>query len=105
MGSAFSQELKATTNRSVYNKLYKHYLEHNGKIMCSRCRYHKGENDTNKWYGEHPDYKHSKYTEIITKYPNWKLISKNRKQWMSKKYKLKSMYWSHFDVWFDYIEI
>lgn len=68
-----------TTNRGEFNRVYKDYLEHkkNG-IHCSYCKYHRGENRTNKYYGG--------INEI--RYPNWKLVSKNRKQWMRKQLKI-----------------
>jgi len=69
-----------TTNRGEFNCAYKRYLEHKGKIHCSYCKYHKGENKTTKWYGG--------FDEDIT-YPNWKLVSKNKKQWMKKPTKIK----------------
>lgn len=67
---------KSTTNRGEFNRAYKEYLESTGKIHCSYCGYHRGENKTSKWYGGYVDEK--------IKYPNWKLVSKNRKQWMKK---------------------
>jgi hypothetical protein len=67
---------KSTTNRGEFNRAYKAYLEHSGQIYCSFCGYHRGENKTSKWYGG--------YKEDRVKYPNWKLVSKNRKQWMGK---------------------
>ena len=65
-----------TTNRGEFNRAYKFYLEHkSGGINCSRCPYHRGENRT-KYYG---GFIHKSVT-----YPNWKMVSKNRKQWMKK---------------------
>jgi hypothetical protein len=70
------EEYKTTTNRSVYNKLRKRYLE--GRyINCSYCKYHKGENITHNFYGG--------FVGGKIKYPSWKLVTKNRKQWMDKK--------------------
>jgi len=77
--------MKTTSNRSVYNKSRKIYLERNGLIKCSRCPYHRVENDTRKWYGEHGYFKR-------TRKPNWKLVSKNRKQWMEKPLMIKRDY-------------
>lgn len=65
-----------TINRSVYNKLRKHYLKIGGDIRCSYCKYHKVENYNGDWYGG--------YKKDNIKYPNWKMVSKNRKQWMKK---------------------
>jgi hypothetical protein len=65
-----------STNRAEFNRAYKSYLERKGKISCSRCKYHRGENDKREWYGcMGDDIKYSKQ-------PNWKLTSKKRKQWM-----------------------
>lgn len=71
---------KNTNNRSSYNKLYKRELESNGLISCSRCKYHRGENNGFKHYG---GYEGKRIT-----LPNWKLVSKNKKQWMIKPMKL-----------------
>lgn len=82
-----------TTNRSEFNRAYKSYLEHrkNG-IHCSYCRYHKGENKTTKHYGG---------TNKLL-YPNWKFVSKNRKQWMKKPIKLKEkLFGGCKEVWID----
>jgi len=38
------EEMEYTSNRSVFNKCRKWYLESIGNIHCARCRYHKGEN-------------------------------------------------------------
>lgn len=76
--------VKTTTNRGEFNRAYKEYLERKGKISCSRCEYHKNENYTGKWYGGHGDEK--------VKLPNWKLVSKNPKQWMVKPIKKKIRY-------------
>lgn len=85
--------LKKTTNRSVYNKLYKKQLEQRGKIRCSYCGYHSGENDKKNWYGTIFCFKDKKHR---IKYPSWKMVSKNSKQWMKKpiKFKLKTLKWS-----------
>jgi len=76
-----------TNNRSYYNKLRKFYLAVDGKISCSFDKYHKGENNTNNWYGGFHD-DNGYYKEKKLKYPNWKLVSKNKKQWMNKKLKI-----------------
>ncbi len=80
------QELRKTTNRSVYNKLYKKELDKRGKIKCSLDGYHRGENDDSKYYGV-------SWMEASQdpkpRYPSWKLTSKNRKQWMKKRLKIK----------------
>lgn len=65
-----------TASRYVYNRSRKEFLEKNGEIYCSRCPYHRVENITKKRY-----YGNSR--EGI-RHPSWKLVSKNRKQWMKK---------------------
>ena len=37
-------EYQWTANRRLYNRLRKLWLFKRGKIFCSRCRYHKGDN-------------------------------------------------------------
>lgn len=78
--------MDTTDNRSVYNKSRKEYLERKGKIHCSWCAYHRGENDERKFYGST-----IKWIGFISggkvkkvRYPNWKLVSKNGKQWNKK---------------------
>jgi len=73
--------LDTSTNRGEFNRAYKHYLEKKGKIHCSYCGYHRGENRTTKCYG---GYVVRVNGHTKTSYPNWKLVSKNRKQWMKK---------------------
>ena len=73
-----------TTNRYEFNRCRKMYLEQKGKIRCCWCGYHVGENQTNKWYGVY-DYG----DKIFKRYPNWKLSTKNKKQWMDKSIKTK----------------
>ena len=75
----------STTNRGEFNRAYKRYLEHivDG-IGCSYCKYHRGENTTTKWYGGYIDEK--------IRHPSWKLVGKNKKQWMNKPIKIESDY-------------
>jgi len=68
--------LKETMSRKVYNIARKFWLEHDGQIYCSYCKYHRGENCTKKYYGGD--------THFGVRYPSWKLASKNKKQWMKK---------------------
>jgi hypothetical protein len=70
-----------TANRYEFNRVRKRFLEHKGEIRCTYCRYHRGDNQTNMFYGS--------YGRHI-KYPNWKLVSKNKKQWMNKPIKIKT---------------
>ena len=77
-------EVKRTTNRSVFNRAYKQHLERLGKIHCSYCMYHKSENDSTKYYYIEED---------DARYPNWKLSTKNSKQWEFKKLKLNEKFY------------
>ena len=72
---------KSTTNRGEFNRAYKVYLEKKARIHCSRCSYNRGENDTRKCYGGYAE-------DGGIKFPNWKLVSKNEKQWMPKTLKI-----------------
>ncbi len=65
-----------TNNRKYYNKLRKYYLEVDCDIRCSYCKYNRSENSNRKWYGG--------FEEDSVKYPTWKIVSKNKKQWMKK---------------------
>lgn len=82
-----------STNRGEFNRAYKHYLEKKGKIHCSYCGYHRGENSSGKWYGgyvyDDMETCCGKRKGTNTTYPNWKLISKNPKQWMPKPMKIE----------------
>lgn len=91
----------STTNRYEFNRAYKEYLERKGKIHCSRCRVHKNENLTSKWYGGRYEEKLSKYK---IRYPNWKLVSKNSKQWMYKPIEITEEV-SKYDSKITYVEI
>jgi len=62
---------RTTNNRSTYNKIKK-----NQECSCPICRWHEGCNNRNEHYGG--------YEGKPLRYPNWKLISKNKKQWMKK---------------------
>lgn len=70
------KQLDTTTNRTVYTRTRKHYLENKREIYCSLCPYHRIENmGRKKCYGGFDD---------DIRYPSWKLSTKNRKQWMKK---------------------
>lgn len=92
-------EYKTTTSRYVYNRLRKRILEDDGELHCARCRYHDNENRTGKYYGGcvrigyiGGDYKNPiEYWSISN--PNWKLVSKQKKQWMVKKVKREDFSW------------
>lgn len=80
-----TKEYNVTTNNYVYNRRRKQMLEHTRQISCGYCRYHRCENSDGKWYG------FMEYGSIksVSRFPNWKLVSKNRKQWQYKKIKKK----------------
>ena len=84
--------VKTTTNRGEFNCAYKLHLEQTGKIHCSYCGFHLGENKGKKWYGgiiyDDMETCHGKRKGTNTRFPNWKLVSKNRKQWMRKPIKI-----------------
>lgn len=71
--------VKTTTSRYEFNRAYKQHLERLSKIHCGYCDYHRGENNTNNYYyiKDNDD----------AKYPNWKLSTSNKKQWMVKEKK------------------
>lgn len=79
--------VQESTNRTEFTRTYKMYLESKGKIYCSYCGYHRGENRTNKCYGGYAD-------DDGIRYPNWKIVSKKRKQWMKKPIKITHEKWS-----------
>jgi len=84
-------ELRITTNRSVYNKLYKKNLEKSGKIRCSICAFHNGENEDHKWYGTSSFWSDNSQR---VRYPSWKLSSKCRKQWMRNPLSIEQCQWT-----------
>lgn len=73
------KELHYTTNSKVYNILYKQHLANKGKIKCTFCKFHKSENNTENLYGG--------WLNNKLKFPSWKLVSKNKKQYEFKKLK------------------
>lgn len=73
--------MDTTDSRSVYNMARKRHLGNTGKIHCARCPYNRGENDERKYYGS---WLTRRKKDNHLRYPNWKLVSKNRKQWMRK---------------------
>ena len=91
--------VKSTTNRGEFNRAYKQYLERKGRIHCAYCGHHRGEN-ANKWYGgyvyDDMETCSGKRKGTNTKYPNWKLVSKQPKQWMPKPIKIKLKYYNGY---------
>jgi hypothetical protein len=80
---------KTTTNRGEFNRAYKFYLEQKSRIHCSYCGYHRGENlSGKKCYGG--------YNETGIRHPNWKLVSKQPKQWMKKPIKKVIKYYGGY---------
>jgi len=75
-----------TTNRGEYNRAYKRELESKRKIHCSYCGYHRGENKTSGTY--YGGFKEPVRNYEKTKYPSWKLVSRNKKQWEDKSLKI-----------------
>jgi len=76
--------LKSTDNSTVYRHTLRNYLYNYGS--CDRCSPHGGCNRRNRYGG----FAHEKL-----KYPSWKQVSKNPKQWMGKPIKRveKRLYW------------
>lgn len=62
-----NKDYKTTTNSSVYNKIHKEV-----HANCSYCRWNCGCNSRDKFYS------------FEGRIPNWKLSTKNKKQWMKK---------------------
>jgi hypothetical protein len=87
--------MDTTTNNSVFNKTRKRYLEDTGELRCSWCPYHGKENFTGNFYWISRD---------RTKYPSWKLVSKNSKQWMKKPIKMITKKYRRKELG-EYIEI
>ena len=84
--------LKSTDNSTVYTHTLRNYLYNYG--TCDRCKPHSGCNRRNHYGG----FAHKKL-----KYPSWKLVSKNPKQWMDKPIKKveKELYWRRKLYWDD----
>lgn len=106
------QIVDTTVDNSTYNKVRKQLLEKEGKIRCAWCKYHRGENDTRKYYGTKWRCIRSLWHDVNKdlnedpiRYPNWKLVSKNRKQWMKKPIKFKSKDRHYWDRSFEWIEL
>ena len=104
------ENMDTTSNRGVYNKTRKLHLERTGKIYCARCPYHGIENNTKKWYGSRGIWRCNISTSLTlykiedsprVRHPNWKLVSKNRKQWMKKPVKVKKRNLKYFDDYFE----
>lgn len=57
---------------------------------CDFCSWHCGENARGKkWYG----LVHQINGKVFVTYPSWKLVSKNKKQWMYK-HNLRKKHWT-----------
>ena len=92
---------KTTTNRGEFNRAYKIYLEQKCRIHCSYCGYHHNENaDGKKWYGgyvyDDMEICRGKRKGTNTRFPNWKLVSKNPRQWMKKPTKINTRYYGGY---------
>ena len=88
--------VKNTTNRGEFNRAYKEYLERTGKIHCSYCPHNRGENDKRKVYGG--------FKGENIKIPNWKLTSKQPKQWMKKPIKTEISHGWHSNKTYVWIK-
>ena len=81
-------EYRETTNSYVFNRLHKQY-----HASCDRCKWH-GYCSENKAWDDYYYRDYSEFPEETSKfgrtpsYPNWKLVSKNKKQWMKKPLKI-----------------
>jgi hypothetical protein len=84
--------LETTDNSTVYRHTLRNYLYNYG--VCDYCKPHRGCNRRNHYGG----FAHKKL-----KYPSWKLVSKNRKQWMDKPTKKlrRELYWRRKPVSID----
>lgn len=81
-------EYKTTTNNRVYNIVHKEL-----HASCSYCKWH-----PDFWhFSENQRYKTMHYfendDERIRNCYSWKLSTKNKKQWMDKKYKIHKSQW------------
>ena len=92
--------MDTTDNNSIYNKTRKEYLERKGLIHCSWCAYHHGENEDNKYYGTLVHNWRDLKSKGI-RYPNWKLISRNEKQWMEKPLIIKKKNYRFFEDYYS----
>jgi len=80
------QEYRETTNSRVYRLRHKEV-----HASCSFCKWHPtfwqpSENQRYKSFHRYENGSKRGWTERPTKCPSWKLVSKNRKQWMPKKF-------------------
>ena len=91
-------EYKRTTNRKVYNRARKWYLEQSRQIHCSWCGYHRGENDTDKTYFYNKIINNKKPSKSYVRHrmPSWKLCTKNKKQWQEKKLVMNGKFAKHY---------
>lgn len=87
-------EYTTTTNTRLFNILHK--ATH---ARCSHCTWHtrwygyQNENDSWKFYNVD-----SKKEKPYTRYPSWKLVSKQKKQWLP-----KNLLYIESDPTFSYI--
>jgi len=59
------EEMEYTSNRSVFNKCRKWYLESIGEIHCTRCPYHKGENRYQRVKRNWKEYRKTQYKGVV----------------------------------------
>jgi hypothetical protein len=75
--------LQETTCRKEYNILRKRL-----NTSCSFCQWHPTnwhDTENDRWYNFQFEERLGE-PEQLSYHPNWKLVSKNRKQWMKKKF-------------------
>jgi len=77
--------MKTTTNRGEYRRARKAYLETKGEINCGYCKPNRGCNARYK-----RKKKFGGFSDENLRYPSWKDVSKNRKQWMKKPLKFET---------------
>ena len=53
-------EMDNTDSSYVYNRVRKYYLSNTGKIHCTYCRYHRGENSSRKQRQKKMRYRYNK---------------------------------------------
>ena len=96
------QEYRETTNSPLYRKLHKIV-----NASCSHCKWHGYHSENKVWTHYHV---YVKDVEAVNwrrqkkkgegKFPSWKLVSKNKKQWMKKPF-FGHPEWDNRDQEFD----
>lgn len=98
-------ELRTTTNSAVFKKLYK------GKVSPGcYTKWHGYHSDHDPWPGYYafaPKHGHHEVIHWVHrgKYPNWKLVSKNKRQWMKKKLYIRRHFNQQRQAFYNYMSI